>query len=204
MKIHKLAAIAALLLVGSMSSAHAQFQLIFEIDENGHGEVFVPSLGVVGSLSSYLAPDPGPGGLSSVLTYDLGYPPSLVVGDVQLTENGLPLDVIRFNAADASNGTPAAMLFYSDNIDGYDSLADTVSPPLQYYSNLVSIPEIGAESSNGAIYTPGANDPGFVGGYDITYIFVSDAVPEPGTIALLLSSVSIPLLALRRLRILRE
>src|SRR5258705_6082365 len=61
------------------------------VDENGSGT------GTLGS--GFFAPDAGPGGLSSVLTYDLPFAP--IPGDVLLfdaTEPGSPVfDVVRFN-----------------------------------------------------------------------------------------------------------
>src|SRR5438874_12945959 len=123
--------------------------------------------------------DPGPGGLSPVLIYTL---PFLgVQGDVFLTDadfGGAPLDVIRFNG----DGT---LIFYSDNIGGFDAPADTSGPPTVLYTNRVSIPEIGPEGNNGAFYTPTESNPGF-GPLAPSYNFVSDgsAVPEPGTLTL--------------------
>ena len=60
-------------------------------------------------------------------------PPSLVAGDVLLQDGigGPILDVVRFNPA-GNGGNPdyhASLLFYSDNVDGFDALADTSSPP---------------------------------------------------------------------------
>lgn len=123
-----------------------------------------------------LAPDPAPGGLPAVLTYSLGF--AVVPGDVLMLDSGFPLDVIRFNMP--PTGGPGTMLFYSDDVDGFDALADTVHAPFILYNNQVSIPEVGTESDNGALYTPGPNNPGFVAGADsVTYHFISDSVPEP-------------------------
>ena len=168
------------------------------VDENGNGALNFTTGGGCGadsivSTSGVLAPDPGPGGLSSVLTYNLLGPPSLVAGDVLLTDSscgGCPLDLIRFNPAGTGGPTyPASLLFYSDNVDGVDSLGDTPSPPSSFYGNVVSIPEIGSETNNGAIYTPTAGQPGFVAGFAVTYDFISDgsgaSLPEPGTLMLL-------------------
>jgi hypothetical protein len=88
------------------------------------------------------------------------------------------LDVVRFNG----NGT---LLFYSDNTDGFDSPADTPSPPTALYPNQVNILEVGPEGNNGALYTPGPNDPGFDPSGP-TYNLISDTpVPEPASISLL-------------------
>jgi hypothetical protein len=104
-----------------------------------------------------LQSDPGPGGLASVLTYDLLGPPSLVAGDVLLQDGagGPILDVIRFNPAGTGGAAyPASLLFYSDNVDGFDSLGDTSSPPGAFYTNTVTILEVGSEGDNGAFYAP--------------------------------------------------
>jgi hypothetical protein len=141
------------------------------VDENSKG------IGTVGP--GFLAPDPGPGGAPVALTYIL--PVAGTQGDVLLTDGLVFLDVIRFNG----NGT---LVFYSDDVDGSDALADTVSPPGAFYANQVSIAELGTEGNNGAFYTPTANQPGFNPAGAVTYHFVSDgtvSVPEPATFALL-------------------
>ena len=94
--------------------------------------------------------------------------------------DGSILDVVRFNS---SNGT---LVFYSDNLDGFDSLADTASPPFPFYANTITIPEIGPEGDNFSIYTPIAGEPGFVAGASgpVTYTLISDSpVPEPSSLA---------------------
>jgi hypothetical protein len=118
--------------------------------------------------------------LSSVLIYTLPF--AGVQGDVLLTDadfGGAVLDVIRFNG----DGT---LIFYSDNIGGFDAPADTFGPPAALYSNRIVIPEIGPEGNNGAFYTPTASNPG-AGPLEPSYHFVSDGsvVPEPGSLALL-------------------
>ena len=198
MKCQKLLIVAALLVIGNHASAQTPTALVITVDENGHGTLAFP-FGEY-QLNFSFAADPGPGGLPSVLTYDLGGMPPLAAGDVLLTDNGIVFDVLRFNAADPTTGYPASIVFYSDSVDGADSLADTNSPPTQFYTNVVSIPEVGTESNNGAVYIPGPNDPGFVAGFAVTYHFISDAVPEPGTLALVFGAASLPLLAMRRKR----
>jgi hypothetical protein len=133
--------------------------------------------------------DPGPGGLANVMTYDLRNPPGLVAGDVLLNDPGEGiLDVIRFNvAAGPVAGNIGTLVFYSDNVDGFDDLADTPSGPTALYTNRVTLTEvpigIGIE---GALYTPVAGQPGFVAGASlpVTYRFISDT-PEPASITLL-------------------
>jgi hypothetical protein len=159
------------------------------VDENGSGT------GTLGS--GFFALDPGPGGLSSVLTYDLPFAP--LPGDVLLfdaMEPGSPvLDVVRFNNSSfdhvaATDGSPFTLVFYSDNVSGIDALADTPNPPGALYTNQLRIAELGPEGNNGAFYTPTTGQPGFlepdlIAGA-VTYHFISDtSVPEPTTLALL-------------------
>jgi hypothetical protein len=164
--------------------ALAQFSVSITVDENGNGRLTNTS-GFSAPLPFSLTQDPGPGGLANVLTYNLLNPPGLTVGDVLLTdadEGGAFLDVLRFNP----NGTLA---FYSDNIDGFDSLGDTPGPPRAFYPNVISIPEVGPEGDNFALYTPVAGQPGFVAGAagPVHYDFISDSpgVPEPSSLVLL-------------------
>ncbi len=162
------------------------------VDENGLGTVDLSNGGGgVMIMPSGLVSDPGPGGLLSALTYDLMNPPGLVLGDVVLHESsGAPSDVIRFNPSDFA-GYPFALVFYSDGSNGFDSVADTLTPPSDFYSNLVHITEIGDGTNNGAFYTPGPFDPGFIPGFDVQYTFISEGtgpapvVPEPGTLSVL-------------------
>ena len=72
-------------------------------------------------MPSSIPADPGPGGLSSVLTYALLNPPSLVFGDVQLVGLSGVSELIRFNAAGRGNANYAAsLLVYSSPTDGVD------------------------------------------------------------------------------------
>jgi PEP-CTERM motif len=163
----------ALFLVGLISAALPAFATSITVTEDGIGSINgVPIAGV-------LAPDPGPGGLGSVMTYTLPF--AGVKGDVALIDNpGGFLDLLRFNG----NHT---VLFYSDNLDGVDQLADTPGPPLAFYANFVLVPEIGSETNNGAFYTPSAGQPGF--DPTATYTFNSGGtgptVPEPASLLLL-------------------
>jgi hypothetical protein len=173
------------LLLSMTALAHSDsFSVSITVDEQGHG-IFTNTNGFNSTLSGSKRPDPGPGGLSTVLTYDLLNPPGLVSGDVLLSEPGslgFILDVVRFNA---SNGS---LVFYSDNIGGFDSLGDTSGPPSIFYTNRITINEIGPEGNNFAIYTPTAGQPGFVAGAagPVTYTLISDgAVSEPSTLVLL-------------------
>lgn len=137
------------------------------IDENGNGRPYT------------IGTDPGPGGLGGVLIYTLPF--TGVQGDVLLSEGGTFLDLIRFNG----DGTA---IFYSDNVDGFDSIGDTSGPPGSLYTNKVTIAEVGAEGNNGATYTPAANQPGYGNAdFTVTYHFISDgsAVPEPSSLWLM-------------------
>lgn len=155
------------------------------VDESGNGTIngFSGTL----ALPSSLMADPGPGGLASVLTYDTLNPPGLVSGDVLIFDPaGVFEDVVRFNAAETfTNGNIGALLFYSNPVDGFDSLADTPAPPGSFYPDTISLTEVGGE----VLYTPTAGQPGFVAGAaaPVTYTFISDppTVPEPATLWLL-------------------
>ena len=182
----------AVVIVGSLCSlAFADPCPTITVDENGNGTLdFRCSARAAVPMPGVLAPDPGPGGLPAVLTYNLLGPPSLVAGDVLLTDadlGGAVLDVVRFNPA-GTGGNPAyqaSLVFYSDNAGGFDALGDTPSPPGAFYANTVRIAEVGTETNNGATYTPSSGQPGFVAGFNVSYNLISDAaVPEPNSIAL--------------------
>jgi hypothetical protein len=182
-----LAAIAAT----SGASALVNGAIQISVDENGNGTI--NGFNGISPLASALQNDPGPGGLTNVLTYDLFNPPGLVAGDVFLQDGvGGPIfDVIRFNPSEVGPGRgTGSLVFYSDNTDGFDSRADTAGPPTANYTNTITILEVGTEGNNGAIYTPLAGQPGFVAGAaaPVQYDFVSDGtlVPEPGTWGLML------------------
>jgi len=174
------------LVLGGIWLAPGGHAALITVDENGNG------IGTIGDGS--LKPDPGPGGLASVLTYNLPF--TATQGDVLLSSiepvSPFPVvfDVIRFNG----NGT---LDFYSDNVPIADSLADTPSPPGFLYANQITIPEVGPEGNNGAFYTPTAGHPGFDTSGP-TFHFISDgsAVPEPASIVILgtglLGSPSLP------------
>ena len=123
-------------------------------------------------------------------------------GDVVLLEDPDHVsDVIRFNLPVGTTFIPPQLLFFSDN-DGSDdgALADT-GLPTAFSTNVTRILEVGAEGSNGAFYTPTANQPGFITGFLTTYHFISDSsVPEPSTWAMMLAGFGAIGVALRRRR----
>jgi len=164
------------------------FSVSIVVDENGNGRL-TNTAGANVVLRSALQNDPGPGGRPSILTYSLVNPPGLTAGDVRLTDSGLVLDVVRFNSGERCvDGSLGCLLFYSDNTDGFDAIADTPGPPFASYPNFVSIPEIGPEGNNRAVYTPLPGQPGFVAGAagPVTYTLISDIpVPEPSSLTIL-------------------
>jgi hypothetical protein len=182
-----LALLAATLLLFGGHAAGQISSIVTTVDENCNGTLN----GFLGlqPLPCGLQNDPGPGGLANVLTYSLLNPPGLVAGDVFLQDGvgGPILDVIRFNPSEICFGSAGCLVFYSDNLDGFDALGDTFGPPGAFYANTITLLETGFEGSfQGAIYTPVAGQPGFVAGaaVPVTYRLVSD-VPEPATLALL-------------------
>ena len=87
----------------AVGPASAQDNPVVSVDENGAGSIVFTVPPQTSSTAGVLTSDPGPGGLSSALTYDLHGPhPGLVAGDVILTEGLLggpqiPSEVLRFN-----------------------------------------------------------------------------------------------------------
>ncbi len=187
MKRHTILAIfivAACALVGTSTLLAQGFTVTISADENGHGTL-VNSNGFSSALPFALLPDPGPGGLPAAATYGLLNPPGLVAGDLIFFE--VPVntisDIIRFNP----NQNGGSLVFYSDNLDGADALADT-GFPTALYANNITFTEVGPEGANGLTYTPVAGQPGFVAGSGgpVTYVITSDSrVPEPCSLTLL-------------------
>ena len=169
----------AVSLMFTCGEALAQNNPLITLDENGNGTLLFPG-GLPITTTGVLANDPGPGGLPAALTYNLLGPPGLVAGDVLLFDPGSILsDIIRFNpAGTGGNGYPASVVFYSG--DSLGSLGDTGFPNA-LYTNTLSL----LETPGGTIYTPTANQPGFVPGFSVPYDLISDSprgVPEPSTI----------------------
>jgi hypothetical protein len=132
-------------LLGAAGAARAQsFTVDIVVDENGNG-VISSTESAPTKLPAALQDDPGPGGLSGALTYSLTNPPGLTDGDVLLEEPGGGLsDLIRFNPVEtcAADGSLGCLVFYSDNSDGKDSLAD-IGIPDEFNLNQVVLDESG-------------------------------------------------------------
>jgi len=167
--------------------------ITFTVDENCNGtftSIFAPP----GTVPCSVGQDPLPGGLSNAVIYDIFAPPlpplgfTMVPGDLVLTEPGGGIsDVIRFLQPPSGfdgGGISAFLIFYSDNSDGADALADIGFPTPSPFVNL-TLAEVGVEGNNGITYTPLSGQPGFVASFPVTYILRSDTVPEPATLALL-------------------
>jgi hypothetical protein len=176
----------------ALLTAFPGFAGIIYVDENGDSLIFgIP--GVI-SLPARLAPDPGPGGAASTLTYTLPF--TTVIGDVTFVSASDPGilfggDVVRFNG-----GT---LVFYSDTTfpDVADSLADTPGPPGAFYTNVAAATEIGPDTDNRANYSPLAGQPGFhllSDGTPVSYIFQSD-VPEPSSGLLIVMGMGVCVLS---------
>jgi hypothetical protein len=181
--------LALLLLAAGPASAQGGNPDIF-LNENGQGTLIFPGSSAV-SFPGILAPDPGPGGLASALTYNLLGPPSLVAGDLVIndTRPTAVSEIIRFNPAGTGGNPayPASAVFYSDKelIPDLD-LADTGFPSALYI-NGVTMAELFVGSTC-CVYTPTSGQPGFVAGFSVTYHIASDkdlSVPEPATLLLL-------------------
>ena len=183
-KLPKIATLFCAALVLSGSSAISQVQV--QVDEFGVGTIkggpFGPNPVPIGSA---LMPDPT-GGVPAwnVLVYNLPF--AGVAGDVLMHDFTLAdpfLDVIRFDGQ-------GHLIFYSDNVDGFEAPADTPSPPNPLLANQAHILEQGPEGGfQFGVYTPDVNQPGW-DPQAPQYMFISDyAVPEPGSAAVMLAGL---------------
>src|SRR5947209_2023303 len=168
-------AVAATFLASSVA-VRAQNFPIFTLTETGMGDFDFEGTFVPIPIPGMLAPDPGPGGRSAALTYKLGVT-TLVAGDlIILDAGGIISDVIRFNPAGTSPGYAASAIFYS--LAGEGQLADT-GFPAAFYSKTVTLFE---DAAGRVLYTPGVNDPGYLGSFPVRYEIISTpaAVAENG------------------------
>lgn len=167
----------------AFAAAVADPNPLITLNENGTGTIVFAG-GSTFVLNGVAAPDPGPGGLTNALTFNLLGPPSLVNGDLRILDpvSHLLSDLIRFNqAGTGAPSYPASVVFYS-GLDLANGLADTGFPS-SGYGNFRSIDEI----LGGNFYTPGTGDPGFIAGFTVTYDILSSVrkVPEPATVGLM-------------------
>jgi len=164
---------------GAIGGGSDRFTLNF--DEFGNGFASVNGGPTVASPGVML-PDPTQPGNPLVLTFLLPQVPVNAGEELIMEPGGGVSDVIRWtNAAGATSGLVAdRMIYYSDNIDGIDSLADTSGLPVNFNPGSPFVNEIGAEGSNGFSYFSGGAP-----GVDNDYIGVSDgvlaAVPLPAS-----------------------
>lgn len=174
--------IGQLALLAALTACLGLADVVVGIDENCNGAASVPLVGTF-PLGCNFGADPGPGGLPNVMTYSNGFGVTFTQGDVLLLDNGVPLDVIRFNG-------DTTIIFYSDNLDGLDDLADTIGPPGAFYQNFVTLDEVPlAGGGDGASYVPQPGEPGYAvtQAGPVSYQFQSDspgqdAAPEPATL----------------------
>ena len=157
----------------------------YSVDENGNGTVQIganPPTSNPGSMQA----DPGPGGLASALTYNIG---NSTVGDLFLTDPSTGTsDIIRFNGD--------TLVFYS--LAGAGDLADTGLPSADYANTFTLV-----ENTLGpTVYSPTGTMPGSQGILLVTYTISSPeipaGVPDTGTTASLLGFSLAGLAFLRR------
>jgi len=188
----------------SIDSARATTTIYISVDENGRGLVYTDSTLV--KFSGSLKADPGPGGLPSALTYDLGQLP-ITAGDVVIDGPYYPLtlsDIVRFNAAGTGGASSdASLVFYSIADNGPTTLADTPTLPVKLYSNQFIDQEFARFPV--IFYWPNPGQPGYIDfnslGVDATviYKFISPqgGVPEPTAWLMLTIGVGLTGSALR-------
>lgn len=157
--------LAVLLFCVSVGTASAQFSVTLRFDKDGTGRL-TNTAGANLALPASNLTDPGPGGLSSVLFYNMLNPPGLTVGDVVITEGSATSDILRFNASLQRGGV---FVYSSDTTGG---LRADVGLPTALNAIRVTI----AKPANCLVsYTPTTGQPGFVAGAagPVTYIFTA-------------------------------
>lgn len=195
------------LALGAAVAAYAQSSVTLTFDENGYSSAGFQSRLF---LDSNGGGNPPAGGIT---TLDYLYPVNdgandhVQLGWLVITDpNDGVSDLIRFDSTTQVNGaTYQQIFFYSIDHDG--DLADNwpssaVVSQILTASTTVFIPE----NANGdAFYTPiGSSSPGFhlIGnsaGTPFSYVFISD-VPEPTTIAIMVTSLLLLALNKRGIR----
>ncbi|MBA3543613.1 MAG: VPDSG-CTERM sorting domain-containing protein [Chthoniobacterales bacterium] len=170
----------------------------FSFHENGNGQLELPLLfgGGVIPLPGTLMSDPGPGGLTSALTFTAHPRVAFPAGDVLLDASGHVSDILRFNPATSSlSGLTQLIFFYSNDHGGL--LADTGLPSAMY-ENTVTIQE---SQSGPTIYTPTMGQPGFSTDSPLGDSFHIFSTPDTGS-TLLMFGAGVGFLALARRKIL--
>jgi hypothetical protein len=167
------------------TTAVAQLNIQATFDENGHGVITGAAL--AGLPDPYTVPfGVGVDPVSGLTTLFYTLPTTVTSGDILLFEPGQqgPSDLIRF--------VQNRMYFFSEleptDVAPFDLADGLVIPPVNPTTPVVLLDEAGVEGNNGATWKPlTPADPGFAAavGPSVTYNFVSDAVPEPNTLALL-------------------
>jgi hypothetical protein len=192
-----LRALGLTLLMAVVSFAQTPPNVSIIFDENCNGTLQSP--GGLFVMPCGLFADPGPGGLPSVLFYNMLNPPGMVLGDVIIKENAdLTSDILRFDPVFQGGG----IFVYSDveALDPQPSLAD-IGLIGAFNTNVLTFLEVGPEGNNGLVYTPTAGQPGFVPGFNVTYTFSSDTpIPEPATAGLMVLGGGLILVARLRRR----
>jgi len=190
---NKILPLAAVVLL--IAALNAPALVTITVDENGNGSWDGVPLFPAGSLAT----DTGPGGLANALTYYFANatPPHgaaidyVLGGDLLITETagGNLSELIHFRTGNPLFLAPASLVFYSDKLDGVDSLAD-IGFPTAFNDITATLVEPGVEGGWQTIYyLPVPGQPGYVddplntGHSYIAYNFISD-VPEPTTGAL--------------------
>lgn len=149
-------------------SAWAQFSITIHLDEAGNGTLD-NSAGFHSALPFAMLPDPGPGGLPSVLFYDMLNPPGLTAGDLIVLSDAGKSDVLRFDPTTGLNGAHGGVFVYSDPSG---NLPADVGFPTAQSPNTAQV----TEAPDGTVsYTPTTGQPGFVtgAGGPVTYVLVS-------------------------------
>jgi PEP-CTERM motif len=160
------------------------------IDENGHGS-FIDAFSETHTFDGQFMADPS-GGRNFALVYTTMLFTFSVQGDYQIyTPNTEELvGVVRFYG----NNT---LIFYDNDVGTYPSIADGSGMPLNTMPYLLGLDQtFVGDPVSGTVVTPRDGMAGYYDG-NRQYTFLSIyPVPEPGTLAFLLSSVA--LVALRR------